>query len=73
MKHAFHNQELKNIHFELACDGEVFHFSYSDNGSTDKSNMEPPKLMNQLCRQLKVTYHLNVENGFSISFEKELN
>lgn len=73
MKHAFHNQELKNIHFKLACDGEVFHFNYSDNGLTDKNNMHQPKLMTQLCRQLKVTYHLNVENGFSISFEKELN
>ena len=72
MKHAFKSQDVKKINFKLEHHTELFRFYYSDNGVVDKSKMELPKLIDQLCRQLRVAYTLNVENGFTISFEKNL-
>ncbi|OBX17569.1 MULTISPECIES: tetratricopeptide repeat-containing sensor histidine kinase [Bizionia] len=72
IKHAFEKQELKTINFELLHSDELLYFKYSDNGHAKINHSIKPKLIDKICRQLKIKYTINTENGFSFSFEKEM-
>ncbi|NHN28101.1 sensor histidine kinase [Flavobacterium jejuense] len=73
IKHAFENQEYKEIKFNLKVENAVVYFNYSDNGTKLKGEGIKLKLIDKLCRQLKLEYTINTINGFSFSFQKQLN
>ncbi len=73
IKYAFLDQEDKEIRFELKQDKGSFCFSYSDNGVGFSSVDVKPKLIDQLCRQLRVAYQIDADRGFHFSFEKSIN
>ncbi|MEC4005947.1 histidine kinase dimerization/phosphoacceptor domain -containing protein [Flavobacterium sp. SUN052] len=73
LKYAFKNQEHKEINFSLKLENELLCFSYTDNGTVILDKQIKPKLIDKLCRQLKIKYVINVDKGFSFSFKKQFN
>ena len=73
LKHAFANQEFKEIKFDLKVVNSEMLFQYSDNGSHKENHKIEPKLIAKLCRQLKIKYEISTLNGFSFSFKYLLN
>lgn len=71
VKYAFEDLERKEINFELSHTGKLLYFNYSDNGKLVTNKLIEPKLIDKLCRQLKINYKIETERGFSFSFEKE--
>lgn len=71
IKHAFANQDQKEIRFQLAKDTEFFYFYYCDNGVGLPQVSVQPKLIEQMCRQLRIKYSITNEDGFCFSFKKE--
>ena len=70
IKHAFIDQEYKEITFELKKQNDIFYFRYSDNGTAIFPENIRPKLISKICRQLKVNGNFDTSKGFSFSFEK---
>jgi len=70
LKHAFHNQEEKIINFSLKKANNLVKFSFSDNGCGTENDVVL-KLVDKLCRQLKIEYQMNTKNNFQFTFEKE--
>lgn len=68
IKHAFQNQEHKEIRFELKVLDDELVFKYSDNGNQKLKRSIKPKLIDKLCRQLKLNYEIDVLDGFLFSF-----
>ncbi|WP_452231407.1 tetratricopeptide repeat-containing sensor histidine kinase [Lacinutrix sp. MEBiC02595] len=73
IKHAFDYQEYKEINFDLTYSNDVLYFNYSDNGKTAMNKTIAPKLIDKLCRQLKVKYQIETSTGFKFSLEKKIN
>lgn len=73
LKHAFSNQEYKEIKFDLKLVNDQMLFTYSDNGNQKENQKIEPKLIAKLCRQLKINYEINTVNGFSFSFKHLIN
>ncbi len=73
LKHAFENQEFKQIKLDLKLVNNEINFQYSDNGNENINENIQPKLIDKLCRQLKVVYKINTLNGFSFSFKNKIN
>lgn len=73
IKHAFYGVESKEINFTLKKKDDFFYFYYSDNGVglLDENNI--PKLVDKICRQLRVEYKINTYLGFSFSMKKSIN
>lgn len=67
LKHAFEAQSDKKIKLVITKEHKKICFSYSDNG---KKSGTLPKLVliSQLCRQLKVEYKAELDNGFHFKF-----
>ena len=72
IKHAFKNQVNKEIQFELKVQNDEMHFIYLDNGNQNLESSIKPKLVDKLCRQLKLKYDINVSKGFSFSFKQHI-
>ena len=72
IKYAFVEQDKKIIRFELKKVENVFYFYYSDNGVGLSPQSVKPKLIDQMCRQLRVEYSITNESGFVFSFHKEI-
>jgi two-component sensor histidine kinase len=72
VKHAFtEDSEIKKIEFEFSSKEEnSIHFRYFDNGSNSKNQIVKPKLVDKICRQLKINYKIDTENGFLFTFTK---
>lgn len=73
IKHAFGSQDNKTIDFELTHHKGILFFNYFDNGTTAINKTITPKLIDKLCRQLKVDYRIDTNNGFKFSFEQNIN
>ncbi|WP_197072702.1 sensor histidine kinase [Bizionia psychrotolerans] len=73
IKHAFEKQGSKEINFELSHNNNMLYFHYSDNGTTANNKTIVPKLIDKLCRQIKVDYRIDTSNGFKFSIEQKLN
>ena len=73
LKHAFNNQEYKEIKFDIKLVNDQMLFTYSDNGNQKENQKIEPKLIAKLCRQLKINYEINTVNGFSFSFKHLIN
>jgi two-component sensor histidine kinase len=72
IKYAFVSQDSKEIVFILKKENDVFHFHYRDNGVGMSADNVKPKLIDQLCRQLRISYTINSDQGFAFSFTKEI-
>ncbi len=74
IKHAFEpNQINKQIVFSISLQDEDIVFSYMDNGKNFNSNPKTkPVLVDQLCRQLEVSYTINYTSGFELIFKKPI-
>lgn len=73
IKHAFHNQEHKQIDFYLKVENNQITFNYQDNGEIIINKPIPiPKLIHQLCRQLEVDCSITTTKGFQFTFTKSL-
>ncbi len=73
IKHAFAGQEEKHIIFDFIVVDDNIIFRFSDNGKDVIGKEVSPKLAHRLCRQLKITWVTNTDNGFLFYFEKKLN
>lgn len=71
MKHAFPNQHHKNIDLKIDTDETKVYFQYEDNGEA-KNKIMKLNLIEKLCRQLKIEYRIDLENGFKFSFSMKL-
>lgn len=71
MKHAFPNQKNKNINLKIDTDESKIYFQYEDNGEA-KNEITKLNLVEKLCRQLKIEYRIDLENGFKFSFNMKL-
>lgn len=72
IKHAFDKEDSKTINFRLTHKENRMYFNYSDTGSREKNKEVKPKLIDKICRQLKIEYQIETDNGFSFSFEKHI-
>jgi len=72
LKHAFKNQDEKIISFDLKIVNGEIQFFYADNGNQIITKIIKPKLIDKLCRQLKINYAIAHSNGFSFSFKHKL-
>jgi two-component sensor histidine kinase len=72
VKHAFtEDTKVKRIEFECFSNEEnSIHFKYFDNGSNSKNQIIKPKLVDKICRNLKINYKIETENGFLFTFTK---
>ena len=71
IKHAFKNQKMRKIDFELIKSENNLSFKYNDNGENNLKEIQP-KLVEQICLHLEVSYNIYTTNGFSLSFKKEI-
>ncbi|WP_417200173.1 histidine kinase dimerization/phosphoacceptor domain -containing protein [Bizionia sp.] len=72
IKHAFDKEDSKTINFRLTHKENRMYFNYSDTGSHEKNKEVKPKLIDKICRQLKIEYQIETDNGFFFSFEKHI-
>jgi two-component sensor histidine kinase len=72
LKHAFENQNEKEINFTLKQENDIMHFFYADNGNKKFTAVLKPVLIDELCKQLKLDYTIENRNGFTFSFKKKL-
>jgi len=72
IKHAFDKEDSKTVNFRLTHKENRMYFNYSDTGSREKNKEVKPKLIDKICRQLKIEYQIETDNGFSFSFEKHI-
>jgi len=73
IKHAFHNQEHKQIDFNFKLENKQIIFNYQDNGELITNKPIPkPTLIHQLCRQLEVDCSISTTKGFQFTFTKSL-
>ncbi|MGJ8593842.1 MAG: sensor histidine kinase [Aquaticitalea sp.] len=73
IKHAFNSQDHKEIDVKLTLnENGLLHFNYSDNGADGTNKTIQPKLIDKICRQLKIDYHIDTQNGFKFYFQKKI-
>jgi two-component sensor histidine kinase len=71
IKHAFNNQEVRKVTFILNVENKEVIFEYKDNGNKLVNEIPPkPMLIDQLCRQLEISYSIQTNSGFEFSFKK---
>ncbi len=70
IKHAFKNQDDKQILFKLTLENNFIIFHYRDNGINEHKNPLQLKLIEKLSRQINIDYIVNTDNGFSFEFVK---
>ena len=62
---------MRKIDFELIKSENNLSFKYNDNGENNLKEIQP-KLVEQICLHLEVSYNIYTTNGFSLSFKKEI-
>lgn len=73
LKHAFEiTQNEKNILINFENNELGYNFYYKDNGTLLKGQVIQPKLVEKICRQLRVNYEIKTNNGFEIYLEKRI-
>lgn len=71
LKHAFHNQNDKSIRLKIRTDEGFVYFDYTDNGES-ANEINQLNLVEKLCRQLRIDYRIDSENGFKFNFKMKL-
>lgn len=72
LKHAFAEQDDKELAFDFEFKDDKVFFRFSDNGRDVIGKEIKPVLIGRLCRQLKVKCNIDTGNGFLFYFEKKL-
>lgn len=72
IKYAFINQGDKEISFDLHKEDNLLFFNYSDNGKLAIGTHIKPRLIDKLCRQLRIDYIINTSEGFNLSFQTKI-
>lgn len=72
VKHAFKDEQSKNINIEIIKVNNQFEFNYSDNGQKNNSQVIHPVLVKQLCQQMGVNPEIIIKNGFHLNFIKSI-
>lgn len=70
LKHAFINQNQGKINLHIQTKNNGYTFDFKDDGKTKNHKITKPVLIDKMCKQLKVDYSINTENGFHFSFTK---
>ena len=68
IKHAFIENQAKEILLGILDLEESIKFVYQDNGEKEKEKTVNPKLIDQLCLQLEVDYNIDISKGFKLTF-----
>lgn len=71
LKHAFANQNDKKLQLRIYKIENKIYFHYEDNGTTN-NEITKIDLVDKLCRQLKVDYRIESEQGFRFNFNMKL-
>ncbi len=71
LKHAFQNHDNKKIALKIHTDSGKIYFAYSDNGNVS-NEITKLNLIEKLCRQLRIEYSVDTENGFKFNYEMKL-
>lgn len=72
LKYAFKEQVSRKIEVKVSTQKSGYQFVYKDNGKESVGIAIQPRLVDKLCRQLKVVYTINTREGFELSFDKEI-
>lgn len=73
LKYAFKEQANREIEVKVSSQkSSGYRFIYKDNGQSSIGLDIKPRLVDKLCRQLKVVYTINTQEGFELSFDKEM-
>lgn len=64
IKHAFGDEQEKNISLNIISDSNSITFTYKDNGLNSKGKKIEPKLVSQICLQLNAKMNILTDNGF---------
>lgn len=68
VKHAFEKNHEKRMSLEINKENDVVSFDYKDNGVNSIDKKLSPKLVLQLCQQLKVNPTIETTKGFHLYF-----
>ncbi|WP_417940131.1 sensor histidine kinase [Flavobacterium sp. RS13.1] len=68
VKHAFEKNHEKRMSLEINKENDVVSFDYKDNGVNSIDKKLSPKLVLQLCLQLKVNPTIETAKGFHLYF-----
>lgn len=71
LKHAFLDQKEKSINLKIYSNNSSIYFYYEDNGEV-KNEITKLNLIEKLCRQLRIEYSIDTENGFKFNFNMKL-
>ncbi|MFT6638407.1 MAG: two-component sensor histidine kinase [Flavobacterium sp.] len=69
LKHAFQNNQEKNIILQLKINDDTISYFYSDNGLKSKGKKIEPKLIAQICLQLDSESIITTDSGFTFQIE----
>ncbi|SHI97085.1 sensor histidine kinase [Flavobacterium haoranii] len=72
VKHAFEENQEKNISLTIDSKEDILNFKYCDNGKKAIGKFIEPKLIHQLCLQLDAVHQITTTQGFCLIFEKKL-
>ena len=72
VKHAFEEKQQKVISFNLKQVDAFLYFEYLDNGNKANGKEIKPRLVEKLCRQLRIDPVINTTSGFLFTFKKKL-
>lgn len=72
LKYAFKEQVSRRIEVKVSNQKSGYRFVYKDNGKESIGLDIQPRLVDKLCRQLKVVYTIDTQEGFELSFDKEI-
>ena len=70
LKYAFKNQSDRKVSVTLISKNKGYDFTYYDNDKGCVDKIIKPKLIDKLCKQLKVSYTIKTQNGYFFSFNK---
>ncbi|UGS23362.1 sensor histidine kinase [Flavobacterium channae] len=68
IKHAFEENQTKEVLLGILDLDESIKFVYQDNGEKPKEKIVKPKLIDQLCLQLEADYEIDISKGFKLTF-----
>ncbi|OOV18890.1 sensor histidine kinase [Flavobacterium sp. LM4] len=68
VKHAFEKNHEKRMNLEINKENNFISFDYKDNGLNSTDKKVSPKLVLQLCQQLKVNPTIETAKGFHLYF-----
>lgn len=72
IKYSFDKAQVKLININLIKLNNILKFTFKDNGLLAVGAAIQPKLIDKLCRQIKIDYKINTNEGFEFKIEKKI-